>query len=273
MFITVTIRGTETGYDGYKFFDKASQHIWKLLNHILKIWNLMKIAVTRLEEKSKGTHELFARFGHEAVLVPTMKTAPAQNQDSLNGLCAKVADGDVHFLTFSSTMGVKYFFDQCKKVPDGIIMIAVGPKTADAVSDKGFTCETIRSYSSDHFASHLGSRIKGKTVGLVRPDVTNPQLVESLTSLGAQVVEGIAYRLLPLGHEFNKILPAVDAVIFTSGKSFTLAGVSAKELDGKIVVAIGPKCADVMESQSVTPDITGNGTLEGCLTALSNHSR
>ena len=233
----------------------------------------MKIAVTRLDEKSKGTHELFARYGHEAVLVPTMNTAPAKNQDSLNELCAKVAGGDVHFLTFSSTMGVKYFFDQCKKVPDGIIMIAIGPKTADAVSDKGFTCETIRTYSSDHFASHLGSRIKGKTLGLVRPDVTNPQLVESLISLGAQVVEGVAYRLLPSGYEFKEILPDVDAVIFTSGKSFTLAGVSSEELNGKVVIAIGPKCAAVMESQSTIPGITGNGTLEGCLTALSHHSR
>ncbi|MDF1532740.1 MAG: uroporphyrinogen-III synthase [Methanosarcinales archaeon] len=233
----------------------------------------MKIAVTRLEEKSKGTIELFARYGHEAILVPTMKTAPALDSGPLNTLCAKVAAGEVHFLIFSSTMGVRYFFDQCKMVPDGIVMIAVGPKTADAVCEKGFACETIPSYSSDHFASHLGSRIKGKTVGLVRPDVPNPQLVESLTSLDAQVVEGIAYRLLPCGHEFKDILPDVDAVIYTSGKSFLLSGVSNEELEGKIVVAIGPKCAAVMKQKGINPDIIGNGTLEGCLTALTAHSR
>ncbi len=233
----------------------------------------MKIAVTRLEEKSKGTQELFAGYGHEAVLVPTMKTAPATDPESLDELCTKVSEGDVDFLVFSSTMGVKYFFDRCSKVPDGTVMVAVGPKTAEAVCDKGFKCETIPSYSSEHFASHLGFRIKGKTVGLVRPDVPNPQLVESLISQGAQVVEAIAYQLLPSGHEFKEKLPDVDAVIFTSGKSFILAGVSAKELDGKTVVAIGPKCAAVMESKGITPDITGNGTLEGCLTALPPYSR
>ncbi|MCL7413741.1 MAG: uroporphyrinogen-III synthase, partial [ANME-2 cluster archaeon] len=212
-------------------------------------------------------------YGHEAVLVPTMKTAPPLDHDPLNILCAKVAAEEVQFLIFSSTMGVEYFFDQCKHVPAGIVMIAVGPKTADAVCDKGFTCETIPSYSSDHFASHLGSRIKGKTVGVVRPDVPNPQLVESLTSLDAQVVEGIAYRLLPCGHEFKEILPDVDAVIYTSGKSFILSGVSGEELEGKIVVAIGPKCDAVMKQKGIKPDITGNGTLEGCLTALAPHSR
>ncbi|MDF1558467.1 MAG: uroporphyrinogen-III synthase [ANME-2 cluster archaeon] len=233
----------------------------------------MRIAVTRLEEKSKGTQELFTRYNHEAVLVPTMKTAPSLDPGSLDDLCLKVRTGNIDFLIFSSTMGVQYFFDQCSEVPDDTVMVAVGPKTKEAICDKGFSCETISSYSSDHFAIHLGSRIKGKTVGVVRPDVPNPQLVESLTSLGAQVIEGIAYRLIPSGHEFKEILPGVDVVIFTSGKSFTLAEVSPEELSGKTVVAIGPKCAAVMESQGVTPDITGNGTLEGCLAALSSHSR
>lgn len=232
----------------------------------------MKIAVTRLEEKSKGTQELFAQYGHEAVLVPIMKTAPARDREPLSMMCAKVAAGEIHFLLFSSTMGVKYFFDQCTYVPAGVVMIAVGPKTAEAVCDKGFACEIIPSYSSDHFASHLGSRIKGKTVGVVRPDVPNPQLVESLTSLDAQVVEGIAYRLLPSGHELKEILPDVDAVIYTSGKSFILSGASYEELEGKIVVAIGPKCATVMKQEGIRPDIIGNGTLEGCLTALALHS-
>jgi len=67
----------------------------------------MKIAVTRLEEKSGGTRELFSKYGHDAILVPTMKTEIPDNPASLDELCRKVTSGKVDFLIFSSTMGAK----------------------------------------------------------------------------------------------------------------------------------------------------------------------
>ena len=227
----------------------------------------MKIAVTRLEEKAEGTYELFTKYGHEAVLVPTMKVAPVNDASSLNGLCSKVDLGEVEFLLFSSTMGVKCFFARCT-IPDGITIIAVGPKTSEAIQEKGYDSETISSFSSDNFASHLSGRINGKTVGIVRPDVPNPGLVASLTSLGARVVEGITYRLVPSGKNFKIALQDVDAVIFTSGKSFNLAEVDARDLHDKIVIAIGPKTADVMRKKKINPNIVGKGILEDCLSLI-----
>jgi uroporphyrinogen-III synthase len=224
----------------------------------------MKIAVTRLEEKAEGTYELFTRYAHEAVLVPTMKVAPVDDKSSLNNLCSKVDLGEVDFLLFSSTMGVTCFFARCN-LPDGINIIAVGPKTSEAIQKKGYDCETISSFSSDNFAIHLRGRINGKIVGIVRPDVPNSGLLDSLTSSGARVIEGIAYRLVPSGKDFKIALQYVDAVIFTSGKSFDLADVDANDLHDKIVIAIGPKTADVMRKKNVHPDIVGKGTIEDCL--------
>jgi len=233
----------------------------------------MKIAVTRLEEKSGGTRELFSKYGHDAILVPTMKTEIPDNPASMNEFCRKVSSGKVDFLIFSSTMGVRYFFEQCSNVPDITTIIAVGPRTQEAIVDKGLSCETIPSFSSDHFASHLGSRIIGRTVGIVRPDIPNPELVESLTASGARILEGVAYRLVPTGNDLKQILPDVDAVIFTSGKSFNLSGISVWDAAGKTVIAIGPKTASMMLDHGIVPGITGNGTLEGCLKALDGQSR
>ena len=233
----------------------------------------MKIAITRLEEKSGGTRELFSKYGHDAILVPTMKTEIPGNPASLDELCRKIASGKLDFLIFSSTMGVRYFFEQCGSVPDITTIIAVGPRTQEAIVDKGLNCETITSFSSDHFASHLGSRIMGRTVGIVRPDIPNPGLVESLIASGARVQEGVAYRLVPTGNDLRQILTGVDAVIFTSGKSFKLASVSPGDMAGKTVIAIGPKTAGMMCDHGIVPDITGNGTLEGCLKALVGQSR
>lgn len=232
----------------------------------------MKIAVTRLEEKAEGTKELFAGYGHEAVLAPTMKTAPVDDTASLDELCSRVRKGEVDVLIISSTMGVKYFFERCTSIPGNTSIVTVGPKTADAVKNMGFACETIPSFSSDNFASYLGDRIRDRTVGIVRPDITNTKLVESLMQLGGRVMECIAYRLLPTGNDFLRALQDADAVIFTSGKSFTYAAVSAHDLDGKTVIAIGPKTADTMHRGGVTPDITGNGTLEDCLRELAGQS-
>lgn len=236
------------------------------------IYLTMKIAVTRLEEKSKGTEALFARYGHKSVIIPTMKTAPIEDTASIDGLCTQLAHSKVDFLIFSSTMGVKYFFNRCT-VPEETAIIAVGPKTADAINELQRDCETISSFSSDHFASHLAGRIQGRTVGIVRPDVPNPQLVDSLKTLGASVVEGVAYRLLPAGNDIKNILANVDAVLFTSGKSFTLANVASGDMKRLIVIAIGPKTAGVLLRAGIKPAITGNGTLEDCLEQLSIHSR
>jgi uroporphyrinogen-III synthase len=233
----------------------------------------MKIAVTRLEEKSGGTRELFSKYGHDAIIVPIMKTEIPDNPASLDELCRKLSSGKVDFLIFSSTMGVRYFFEQCASVPNTTTIIAVGPRTQEAVVDKGLNCETITSFSSDYFASYLGSRIQGRTVGIVRPDIPNTGLFESLTASGARVLEGVAYRLVATGNDFRQILPDVDAVIFTSGKSFNLARVSAGDVADKTVIAIGPKTASMMHDHGIVPDITGNGTLEGCLRALAGYSR
>jgi uroporphyrinogen-III synthase len=87
-------------------------------------------------------------------------------------------------------LGVKYFLLRCNNIPAGITMI--GLETSEAITEKGYDCETISSFSSDHFASHISSRIKDKTIGIIRPDVPNTELVVTLTSLGARVIEGIA---------------------------------------------------------------------------------
>lgn len=249
----------------YKFFERKGL----ILYH--KYTVQMKIAVSRLEEKSEGTIELFARYGHEAVLVPTMKAQPASDP-SMELLCDSLSKQEVDFLIFSSTLGVKYFFEICSSIPDNTVIVSVGPITSQAIIEKGFICETISSFTSDHFASHLGSRIRGKTVGIVRPDVPNPGLVETLSSQDARVLEGIAYRLLPAGNDMQKALKDVDAVIFTSGKSFAFARVNLQDLHDKKVIAIGPKTAAAMKKAGVEPDLVGDGTLEGCLKNLG-HSR
>jgi len=58
-------------------------------------------------------------------------------------------------------------------------IVSVGPKTAKKVKDCGLESEVIEKFSSEHFADHLGD-IAGKTIGIARAEVPNPELIASL---------------------------------------------------------------------------------------------
>jgi len=232
-------------------------------------FRIVRIAVTKLEEKSQGIPELFRRFGHEAVIVTTMHSADPSDIEPLLRLCDMISKGKIDILIFTSSLGVEKLFG--RTIPGrNIRIVSVGPKTAKKVQDYGLKSEVIEKFSSENFSDHLGD-ISGKTIGIARAEVPNPELILSLESKGAVVVEAPAYRLEPAGNSILRVLDNVDAVIFTSAKSFELSGFEQENAKNKKtkVIAIGEKTAAAMRKHGVPPDLVGNGTIEDCLLALA----
>ncbi len=226
----------------------------------------VKIAVTKLEEKSQDIKELFLRHGHEAVIISTMRSAPPKNLAPLSRLAERVSEGTIDILIFTSALGVEKFFE--KAMPeDNVRIVSVGPKTADKVEEYGLRSEVIRKFSSEHFAEYLGD-LRGKTVGIARAEVPNIELTASLRAKGARVIEAPVYSLVP-GKRIAGALKNVDAVIFTSAKSFEFSGIDRSEMKNTKVIAIGKKTADAMRKHGIEPDIVGNGTIENCLSLIS----
>ena len=239
----------------------------------------MKIAVTKLEEKSEGIPELFQKYGHEAVIVSTMRAAPPADPAPLLRLADMVSNNKIDILIFTSALGVDIFFKKLKQICvhlcssavyesilKNVRIVSVGPKTAKKVEEYGMQSEVIEKFSSDNFAQHLGD-IRGKTIGIARAEVPNQELVNSLTAGGAIVMEAPAYQLVA-GSSIVDVLDEVDAVIFTSAKSFELSGFAPEHAKKLKVIAIGKKTADAMRKHGVPPDMVGNGTLEDCLSQL-----
>ncbi len=226
----------------------------------------MKIAVTKLKEKSEGITELFAQYGHEAFKVSTMHASEPTDPEPLCHLCEMISKNEIDILIFTSALGVDKLFERVK--PSNIRIVSVGPKTAKKVEEYGMSTEVITKFSSENFAQYLGN-IKGKTIGIARAEVPNPQLIESLISKGANVVEAAAYRLESNETEILDILNEMDAVIFTSAKSFESSGFTQDRAKKIKIIAIGQKTADAMRKNGIIPDIVGNGTLESCLDLLS----
>lgn len=225
----------------------------------------MKIAVTKLEEKSEGIHELFKLYGHEAVIVSTMRAAPPADPAPLSRLAGMISKNKIDILVFTSSLGVEKLFEKVKPGKN-VRIVSVGPKTAKKVEEYGMRSEVIEKFSSGHFAEYLGD-ISGKTIGIARADVPNPELVSSLTAGGAIVIEAPAYRLVA-GDSIVEVLDKVHAVIFTSAKSFELSGFAPEHSKKLKVIAIGQKTSDAMRKHGIIPDFVGNGTLEDCLSQL-----
>ncbi len=226
----------------------------------------MKIAVTKLAEKSEGIPELFKQYGHEAIIVSTMRAAPPTDAKPLAHLAEMASKGELDILIFTSALGVEKLFEKAKPSKN-IRIISVGPKTAGKVEEYGMQSEVIHSFSSDNFAQYLDD-IRGKTIGIARAEVPNPELTGSLTSRGATVIEAPAYRLVP-GNSIVGVLEDADAVIFTSARSFELSGFNQDHAKKIKVIAIGQKTADAMRKHGIEPELVGNGTLENCLALIS----
>lgn len=225
----------------------------------------MKIAVTKLEEKSSGINDLFKQYGHEAIIVSTIRAAPPADPKPISKLCEMISENKIDILIFTSALGVEKLIEKVRP-GNNLRIVSVGPKTAKKVEEYGLQSETIENFSSDNFALYLGD-IQGKTIGIARAEVPNPELIGSLASKGAAIIEAPVYRLVP-GSSIVGALKDVDAIIFTSAKSFELSGFTKEHAKKLKVIAIGQKTADAMRKHGIPPDMVGNGTLENCLSQL-----
>jgi len=229
-------------------------------------FSIVKIAVTKLQEKSSGVCELFKRYGHEAIIVSTMRSADPSDPGPLLMLADMILEEKIDILIFTSSLGVEKLLERTTPGKN-LRIVSVGPKTAQKVEEYGLKSEIIENFSSLHFAEYLGD-IKDKTIGIARADVPNHELIESLESKGAVVIEASAYRLEAAGNSILEVMKDVDAVIFTSAKSFELSGFRPVKNKKIKIIAIGKKTADAMRKSGNEPDIVGNGTLEDCLSLL-----
>ena len=230
----------------------------------------MKVAVTRLQEKEENTVELFETYDLKAVTVPTIRSRPPQDPASLDTLVRMVSEQRIDILIFTSSLGVSSFFEKCDSLSPNTKIISVGPKTARKVNEFGHPSEVLDSFSSDKFAEYLKERAQGTVIGIARAGVPNPELVQALESLGATVVEGVCYELESAPNKLKGMIAAheVDAVVFTSTKSFLSAGLENTDVSDVVMVAIGPKTAKGMGDGGVEPDVVGGGTLESCAVLL-----
>jgi uroporphyrinogen-III synthase len=222
----------------------------------------MKIAITRLKEKGAGDAPRCRGFGHDCY--PVAPLMSELREEKISAFVSAVHRNEFDCIFFSSDLPARIIAPRLISHPR---VIAIGPKTAETLQEYGIECEILPRFYSEEFVPYLGDWIRKKHIGIPRADVPNPNLLSAIREAGGFAHEFRCYSLVPTGEPLD--LGDAGAILFTSAMSFREAIWQPRS--GLLVMAIGKTTAAAMEESGVYPVVTGDGSLDGTLTALNTY--
>ena len=242
------------------------------------------IAITRPAGQAEEAGTLIKAMGGMPYYIPAIEIKGFSNIAPIKKFIADLMQGEVDYVIFMSTNGVKYLFEAAQDINlsshltiglDKTFMIAVGPRTAEAVKEHNVRVDMVPTkYSSEGLIESLQRKdLSGKKIRIPRTSSATPTLTEKLRERGADVGEIYVYESnLPadegLKTKFYEDLSSgrIDAVVFGSGLSarniFKFLAEKApiqnlRDLFKKKVttVAIGPTTAEALEEIGIQVDV------------------
>ncbi|PWR73550.1 uroporphyrinogen-III synthase [Methanospirillum stamsii] len=222
----------------------------------------MRIAITRLKGKEGDDQARCARRGHDCFSISPM--IGEMNHDTIDLFIQDVKDRKFNCIFFTSALPAGQLGPILQDLPLPRV-IAIGPQTAKALREYGIICEVLHEFYSRAFVPYLGDWIVNKKVGIPRSDAPNQKLLDGIRDAGGFPIEYQIYSLIPTYELLN--LNGAEAILFTSALSFKSA--LWKRREDLILIAIGDVTAEAMEEAGLSPDVVGDGSLEGTLDELN----
>ena len=259
------------------------------------------VAITRPAGQAEEAGKLIEEKGGVPYYIPAIEIKGLSNFSPVKKFVIELLKGQVDYVIFMSTNGVKYLFSaaetlkQTGKLKEGLaktFVIAVGPRTAQALEEYHVHVGLVpMKYSSEGLIDCLQEReVSGKKIRIPRTTGATPTLTDKLKQMGAQVEEVYVYESgLPVDEKlkdkfFQDLTTGkIDAIVFGSGLSAKnifkmLAEKASMEklrsiINGKVTtVAIGPTTAEALEEMGVKVDVMPQDYLfEKALTALAKY--
>jgi uroporphyrinogen III methyltransferase/synthase len=250
-----------------------------------------RIMVTRARDQASDFVACLSELGAECVEFPTIEVIPPPSWKDLDRAIGNLET--YQWLVFTSVNGVKYFFerleDSGKDARDlkGIRIASIGPKTADAIREKGVKPDLVpEEYRAEAvveaFRKH---RVAGSRILLPRAAEARGVLPQELERMGAAVEVVEAYRTVkPEGDkdEISAMLVKGDIhmVTFTSSSTVNnfmemFEGESdqlLKWMEKVTVACIGPVTAKTAEQRGLSVQITPSDyTIEALAKAIVDY--
>jgi len=232
----------------------------------------VRVAVFRPDdERMAAAVELLDSLGATPVPDPMLAVEPTG--------AVPETDPAPDVVVLTSKTGVELLAD-AEWSPGDAVLACIGPKTAAAARDAGWTVDLVpEEYSSAGLVAALDGDVGGKRVEVARSDHGSDTLLDGLVDAGAAVTETVLYRLVrPEGAGQSTVMAAggeVDAACFTSSltvENFLEAaadrGVREEAIAGlnrAVVGAIGEPTRETAAEYGIRVDVVPENATFGAL--------
>lgn len=178
-----------------------------------------RVLVLRPRDQAGGVIADLARRGAIPVLLPALEIAPPEDPGPLERALARLMDYD--WLILTSANGVKAVFERISRLPEGLRVAAVGPKTAKALEVRGVTPDLVPPQATAESLAEALEGVSGiRRVLFPKANRSRDVLPEALRARGIHVDDPVAYRSLDVlaeGPELEALRNgAIDWVLVTS---------------------------------------------------------
>lgn len=194
-----------------------------------------RILVTRARTQSAGFIRAIEDLGGEPYEFPVIETRFPSTAEQLHEVDRVLGQlPDYHWLILTSANGVHYWMEHMRRVHAdirrlaGIRIVAVGPKTADAMVQYGLQPDlTAQQFSQEGLWALLEQEVEnGQRVIMARGDLARPWLGQKLREAGVLVDEIDIYETIVPEQEDPHLLEmmhedAVQFIPFTSSSTVT----------------------------------------------------
>ncbi|MEZ0323733.1 MAG: uroporphyrinogen-III synthase [Hydrogenothermaceae bacterium] len=168
---------------------------------------MKNVLITREESQFEEVKTLFTENGLNPISFPVIRFNPIEFNFN---------EKDYDYLIFTSSNGVKFFFDEVNRLQK-VKIIAVGEKTKEKLQNLGYTnVITPKEFSAEGILNFINSNIlefKGKKVGIVRA-------LEGIDTLLTKKPSGVYVDVIPVYKTELNIPSNVEEIrkMFEEGK-------------------------------------------------------
>ena len=250
-----------------------------------------RIVVTRAREQASDFVARLSELGAECIEFPTIEVIPPPSWKELDQAIGNLET--YQWVVFTSVNGVKRFFDRLEhsgqdaRSLKGIRIAAIGPKTADALREKGVKPDLVPAeYRAEAVVEAFRRHeIEGSKILLPRAAEAREVLPQELEKLGAAVEVVEAYRTVrPKGakDEIRAMLEKDDIHMVTFTSSSTVSNFMEmfedegdrllKWMEKLTVACIGPVTAKTAKERGLSVQITPSDyTIEALVKAIVDY--
>lgn len=247
-----------------------------------------RILVTRARAQARELSQKIEELGGEALEFPVIRIVPPAQVEPLDAALQELSS--FQWVLFTSVNGVKFFFQRMQQLKIDIRKMtgkvaAVGPKTAEALEEKGIQVDLIpQEYVAESLLEALLPLIQsGDRVLLPRANIARNLLPKELSQAGCEVVDVDAYDTCGTGEDGEEVVHflaegRLHVLTFTSSSTvhyFVKAMEKAREdwrdlLSRTQIACIGPITKKTAESYGLHVDIVATSyTISGLVEALT----